>query len=87
MLYPEAIARAKELDEHLEKTGSVVGPLHGLPISLKDCFITPPHPASVGMAEYANQATSPEQETVLVSVLRNLGAVFYVKSNVPTAMM
>ncbi|KAG1717774.1 amidase signature domain-containing protein, partial [Suillus paluster] len=30
-----ALARAAELDGHL-KTGKVVGPLHGLPISLKD---------------------------------------------------
>ena len=27
--------RAKELDEHLASTGKLVGPLHGLPISLK----------------------------------------------------
>jgi len=31
-----ALARAKALDEHLEKTGKVVGALHGLPISIKD---------------------------------------------------
>ena len=31
-----ALARAAELDAHLKKTGKVVGPLHGLPISLKD---------------------------------------------------
>lgn len=31
-----ALQRAKELDEHLRKTGQVVGPLHGLPMSLKD---------------------------------------------------
>ena len=31
-----ALQRARELDEHLKKTGEVVGPLHGLPISLKD---------------------------------------------------
>jgi amidase len=30
------LARARELDEYLEKTGTVVGALHGLPISLKD---------------------------------------------------
>jgi amidase len=30
------LARAAELDEHLKKTGKPVGPLHGLPISLKD---------------------------------------------------
>lgn len=31
-----ALARAKELDTHLQTTGKTVGPLHGLPISLKD---------------------------------------------------
>lgn len=31
-----ALARAAELDKHLKDTGKVVGPLHGLPISLKD---------------------------------------------------
>lgn len=31
-----ALARAKELDERLKATGKVAGPLHGLPISLKD---------------------------------------------------
>ena len=27
--------RAKELDEHLASTGKIVGPLHGLPVSIK----------------------------------------------------
>lgn len=31
-----ALARAKELDERLQATGKTIGPLHGLPISLKD---------------------------------------------------
>lgn len=31
-----ALERAAELDAHLKKSGKVVGPLHGLPISLKD---------------------------------------------------
>ncbi|KAI9056056.1 hypothetical protein LZ554_000987 [Drepanopeziza brunnea f. sp. 'monogermtubi'] len=85
ILFPEALARAQYLDEHLEKTGQVIGPLHGLPISLKDCMITPPHPSSIGMACYANEPTT--QETILVGVLAKLGAIFYVKTNVPTAMM
>lgn len=29
------IQRARDLDEHLAATGKVVGPLHGLPVSLK----------------------------------------------------
>ena len=87
ILIPEALARAKFLDEHLEKTGTVIGPLHGLPISLKDCLITPPHPSSIGMACFANEATKPGDETILVSILAKLGAVFYVKTTTPTAMM
>lgn len=31
----EALERARWLDEKLEQTGSPVGPLHGIPISLK----------------------------------------------------
>ena len=32
----QALARAAQLDAELKSTGKVVGPLHGLPISLKD---------------------------------------------------
>jgi amidase len=85
VLYPEAMERAKYLDDYLARTGKTVGPLHGLPISLKDCFITAPHPSSIGMAAYANEATA--KDSLLVTVLRDLGAVFYVKTNIPTAMM
>tara|TARA_R110002003_G_scaffold191_11_gene14791 strand:+ start:16566 stop:16991 length:426 start_codon:yes stop_codon:yes gene_type:complete len=35
--FPEmALKQAKELDDYFEREGKVVGPLHGLPISLKD---------------------------------------------------
>ena len=33
-----ALAQAKALDAYYEKNGKTVGPLHGLPISLKDQF-------------------------------------------------
>ena len=33
-----ALAQANELDDYYEKNGKTVGPLHGLPISLKDQF-------------------------------------------------
>ncbi|APA08655.1 hypothetical protein sscle_04g034250 [Sclerotinia sclerotiorum 1980 UF-70] len=87
ILIPEALKRAEFLDEYLSKTGDIIGPLHGLPISLKDCFITPPHPSSIGMACYANVPTNAKDETVLVSLLAKLGAIFYVKTAVPVAMM
>lgn len=87
ILFPEALERAKFLDDYLERTGNVIGPLHGLPISLKDCLITPPHPSSIGMSCYANVPTKSGEETIIVSILAKLGAVFYVKTTTPTAMM
>ncbi|KAI8269929.1 hypothetical protein K4K58_012832 [Colletotrichum sp. SAR11_239] len=36
--YDEAIARAKFLDDYYRENGKTIGPLHGLPISLKDTF-------------------------------------------------
>ncbi|KAM5438184.1 putative amidase [Microsporum canis] len=85
VLFEEGLKRAKELDDHLQKTGHVVGPLHGLPVSLKDNFMTVPHPSSIGMAAYTNETTI--KDSVIVTGLRELGAVFYVKTNVPTAML
>ena len=35
-----ALERAKELDDILRETGKVVGPLHGLPVSLKGALET-----------------------------------------------
>lgn len=36
LLPREALETAKKLDEHLEATGKTVGPLHGLPVSVKE---------------------------------------------------
>jgi amidase len=85
VLFPEALERAKFLDKYLAEKGITIGPLHGLPISLKDCFVTAPHPSSIGMAAFANEPL--QADTLLVTMLRDLGAVFYVKTNVPVAMM
>lgn len=32
------MARAEEVDAYLKREGKVIGPLHGLPVSLKDQF-------------------------------------------------
>lgn len=38
IFFDKALKRARELDDHLLRTGDVVGPLHGVPVSVKDRF-------------------------------------------------
>ncbi|CAI6339842.1 unnamed protein product [Periconia digitata] len=81
----EAIARAKSLDEHLARTGNPKGPLHGLPISLKDNFNVEGKDSTIGFVSLvAKPATA---NATLVDVLQDLGAVYFVKTTTPTAMM
>lgn len=87
MLFTDAKQRALELDEHYAKTGKIVGPLHGLPISLKDQFRIAGVDTSLGYVSWLGKPETQETESQLVSDLRKLGAVFYCKTNVPTSLM
>jgi Asp-tRNA(Asn)/Glu-tRNA(Gln) amidotransferase A subunit family amidase len=35
--FEEALAEAERLDKHMKQTGKVIGPLHGIPFSVKVC--------------------------------------------------
>ncbi|KAL5119791.1 hypothetical protein ACEQ8H_002397 [Pleosporales sp. CAS-2024a] len=83
--FEEAVERAKALDDHLNRTGELKGPLHGLPISLKDNFNIKGKDSTVGFTSLVNDPA--EYNATLVDVLEKLGAVRYCKTNVPTAMM
>ncbi|KAF2764279.1 amidase [Teratosphaeria nubilosa] len=85
LMFDEGIAQARKLDEHFARTGKAVGPLHGLPVSLKDNFNVKGKPSSVGFCSWALEPM--QDESTIVGVLRSLGAIVYVKTNVPTAMM
>ena len=52
IMFVEALERAQWLDEYLEKQGKVVGPLHGLPVSLKDLFEVEGRDNTVGMLTF-----------------------------------
>ncbi|KAH8101474.1 general amidase [Cristinia sonorae] len=80
-----ALARAKQLDEHLHATGSVLGPLHGLPISLKDQFCMKGLETIMGYASWIGQVS--EVDSVLVEILYELGAVPFVRTNVPQTLI
>ena len=48
MFFDQAIETAECLDEYLAKNGKTVGPLHGLPVSLKDGFNVKGQNSTVG---------------------------------------
>lgn len=83
-MFDDAMKRAKELDAEFAKTGKVTGPLHGLPISLKDNFNVRSYASSVGFCSWALEPA--KEDSTIVGMLKDLGAVVYVKTNVPTAM-
>lgn len=83
-MFEEAQARAEYLD-NLRAQGNLAGPLHGLPISIKDNFQYKGREATIGMVAFMDDIAS--ANSPLVDILLNLGAVIYVKTNVPQTMM
>ena len=62
-----------------------MGPLHALPISLKDNFNIVGKDSTVGFTSLVNQPAT--YNATLVELLEKAGAVRFCKTNVPTAMM
>lgn len=71
----------------LRTTGRPVGPLHGLPISLKDRFHLEGLDSSCGYVSWIGDPKTKDDEGVLVQKLRHAGAVVFVKTNVPMSML
>lgn len=80
----DALTRARELDAAFAEHGPV-GPLHGLPISLKDQFDVAGKECTMGIASWIGRISA--EDAGLVTVLKNAGAVLYVRTNVPQTLM
>jgi amidase len=85
ILFDSALATARSLDDYLKQTGKLKGPFHGLPISIKDNFNIIGTDTTVGFVSFVNDPA--KYNSTLVEMLNDAGAVLYVKTNVPTAMM
>ncbi|OAL21018.1 hypothetical protein AYO20_11442 [Fonsecaea nubica] len=80
-----AIQRAKELDKHLATKGELVGPLHGMPVSLKDLTHVKGMKYTLGMVALADEVS--DHDAVVVQTLRAAGAVIYCKTTMPQTGM
>lgn len=76
--------RARKLDDHLQRTGTPVGPLHGLPVSVKDCFNVQGVDSSIGLSALAFKPA--KANAPLVDLLQSLGAIVIAKTNVPQTL-
>lgn len=83
-MFTEAQERAKYLDD-LRLQGKSAGPLHGVPISIKDSFHVKGTDATIGIVSFLDQPST--ENSPLVDLLLSLGAVIYVKTNIPQTLM
>lgn len=107
IFFEEAFAVAKNLDGILRTTGKTVGPLHGLPVSIKDSVHIKGKDSTLGESFYVEPRIRPynkrsidnslgwvgligrpaAQDANTAATLRKLGAVLYVKTNIPQSLM
>ena len=93
-----ARAQAKALDEEFNRTGSTVGPLHGVPMSIKGKYCVPEdnsltgdmvqvkgYPMSGGTVASAGYV--PDEDVEMVAIFRRAGIVTYCKTNMPQSVM
>ena len=76
----KARIRAKKADQALAK-GKIWGPLHGVPMTLKDSFDVVGMPTTWGVPQYRNHF--PKKNAIAVDRLLNAGVVLLGKTNVP----
>lgn len=76
---PLALERADSLDAALARTGRLTGPLHGVPVIVKDNYDTHDMPTTAGSAALAGSV--PADDAYQVRRIREAGAIVLAKSN------
>ncbi|KAI0545306.1 amidase [Xylaria curta] len=84
-LLPKAVKRATELDAYLANNGKPVGPLHGVPISIKEHIGIKGCDLNAGFVGWVGRV--PEDNAYILQILWDAGAVFYVRTTQPQTLM
>jgi Asp-tRNA(Asn)/Glu-tRNA(Gln) amidotransferase A subunit family amidase len=76
----DALETARAQDEYFARTGNFVGPLHGIPVAIKDNYDTIDMRTTAGaIADYASD--KPPRDATTVAKLRAAGAIILGKTN------
>ncbi|ORY54953.1 amidase [Pseudomassariella vexata] len=85
IMFTDALEQAAKLDEIFKSTGKVVGPLHGVPMTFKECFHFKGYDSTNG---YMARVFQPSDKTSpLAELVQAAGAVVIAKTNVPQTML
>lgn len=94
IFFDQALERAAHLDDFYAKYGKTIGPLHGLPISLKDQFHVKGVDTTQGYVGWIGSnlgINDPSQahsiESQVTAELLSLGAVLYCKTSLPQTLL
>lgn len=79
--FEQAEQMAQQADNHLSKTGNPLGPLHGLPLAVKDIFHVNGMRTTFGNRHFRDQLSTCDD--LLVQREKAAGAVIIGKSNTP----
>ncbi|KAK5952726.1 hypothetical protein OHC33_006318 [Knufia fluminis] len=85
IMVPQALERAKYCDEYLAKHGRPIGPLHGLPISVKEHIGMKGLTQNCGFVAWIDEVA--KEDAFILTLLHNAGAVFYVRTTEPQLLM
>ncbi|KAH8896849.1 amidase [Thozetella sp. PMI_491] len=85
IFYDRALERAAWLDRYLADTGEPFGILHGLPVSLKDCYSVEGIPVTSGLVSWIPNIAA--ADSAVAKGLVDSGAVLYVKTNVSQSLL
>ncbi|KAF9885893.1 hypothetical protein FE257_012273 [Aspergillus nanangensis] len=84
-LLEDGLKRAAELDKYMQEHGKPVGPLHGIPVCLKDTYDVKGYATTMGYLSKKDDIVN--RDAAVVHALREAGAVFYVRTAMPQTGM
>ena len=82
----EAIAQAKALDDEFSDSGKLVGPLHGMPMAVKDIMHVKGHFVTMAWVAWADNPPSTVDSSP-VKIMRDAGAIFFGRTTMPQTGM
>ncbi|HHT0369216.1 TPA: amidase [Raoultella planticola] len=80
LLAEQALVQAREAD-HAREAGRAIGPLHGVPITVKESWDVAGLPSTFGLPHLRNNIAG--EDALAVSRLKQAGAIVLGKTNVP----